>query len=126
VDAREVDVARTGTQPGQPFAGLHHVYVNGVGEEALRSGRPCPDGTVLVFDLLQASLADQAIVEGPRKLVGVMQKDGSRWSTTGGWGFEGFGGDSKTERLVTDGGASCFACHQSRTAQEYVFTEWRP
>lgn len=109
-----------------PFAGLHHVYVNAAGEEALRSGRPLPEGTVLVFDLLQASVADHAIVEGPRKLVGVMQKDSRKWPTTGGWGFEAFAGDSKTERLVTDGGASCFACHQSRSAQGYVFSEWRP
>lgn len=109
-----------------PFAGLHHVYVNAAGEEALRLGRPLPDGTVLVFDLLQASVADHAIVEGSRKLVGVMQKDSRKWPTTGGWGFEGFAGDSKTDRLVTDGGTSCFACHQSRTAQGYVFTEWRP
>lgn len=108
-----------------PFAGLHHVYVNPVGEAALRSGRSLPDGTVLVFDLLQSSVVDDALVEGPRKLVGVMQRDSRRWSTTGGWGFEGFGGDSKTERLVTDGGASCFACHQSRAGQGYVFTEWR-
>ncbi len=109
-----------------PFAGLHHVYVSTAGEDALRSGRPLPDGTVLVFDLMQATVADHAIVEGPRKLVGVMQKDSRRWPTTGGWGFEGFAGDSKTDRLVADGGATCFACHQSRTAQGYVFTEWRP
>jgi Cytochrome P460 len=108
-----------------PFAGLHHVYVNTAGEEALRAGRSLPDGTVLVFDLMEGSVADHAIVEGPRKLVGVMQKDSKRWAATGGWGFEGFAADSKTERLVTDGGASCFFCHQSRAAQGYVFTEWR-
>lgn len=108
-----------------PFAGLHHVYVNPAGEAALKAGRDLPDGTVLVFDLFDAKLADHAIAEGPRKLVGVMQKDSARWPTTGGWGFEGFAGDSKTDRLVTDGGAGCFSCHQSRKAQGYVFTEWR-
>jgi len=108
-----------------PFAGLHHVYVNATGEKALRAGGPLPDGTVLVFDLMQADVADHAIAEGPRKLVGVMQKDSRRWANTGGWGFEGFAGSSKTERLVTDGGAGCFGCHQSRAAQGHVFTEWR-
>lgn len=109
-----------------PFAGLHHVYVNPTGAEAMRAGKPLPDGTVLVFDLLEANPAEHAMVEGRRKLVGVMQKDARRWATTGGWGFEGFAGDSTTDRLVTDGGVGCFTCHQSRTAQGYVFTEWRP
>lgn len=100
-----------------PFQGLHHIYVNPVGEAALRAGRDLPDGTVFVFDLLEAPLADHAIAEGSRKLVGVMQKDADRWASTGGWGFEGFAGDSRTDRLVTDGGASCFTCHESRRAQ---------
>lgn len=108
-----------------PFGGLHHIYVNDKGEAALRAGQALPEGTILVFDLLEAKLADQAITEGPRKLVGVMQKDSKRFASTGGWGFEGFAGDSKTERLVSDGGASCYSCHQSRAAQGYVFTEWR-
>ncbi|MCA9572086.1 MAG: cytochrome P460 family protein [Myxococcales bacterium] len=109
-----------------PFAGLHHVYVSPEGEASLRAGKALPDGTVLVFDLRQADIADHAITEGPRRLLGVMQKDSRRWPTTGGWGFEAFAGESKTERLVTDGGAGCFACHESRAAQGHVFTEWRP
>ncbi len=109
-----------------PFAGLHHVYVNPVGEDALRAGRPLPDGTVFVFDLLEADVKDAAIVEGPRKLVGVMQRDARAFAATGGWGFEGFAGDSRDQRLVTDGGASCFGCHQSREPNGYVFTTWRP
>lgn len=109
-----------------PFAGLHHIYVDDVGADALRRGEPLPDGTVLVFDLLEADLRDDAIVEGPRKLLGVMVRDDDRFVETGGWGFQAFAGDSTTERMVTDGGASCFACHQSRSAQGYVFTTWRP
>ncbi|MEZ4241380.1 MAG: cytochrome P460 family protein [Myxococcota bacterium] len=36
-----------------PFAGLHHVYVNPMGADAMRDGKPLPDGTVLVFDLVK-------------------------------------------------------------------------
>ncbi|MEQ1502501.1 MAG: cytochrome P460 family protein [Myxococcota bacterium] len=108
-----------------PFAGLHHVYVNDTGRAALEAGRPLPDGAILVFDLLEAPLADAAVAEGPRKLVGVMTKDRAAYPATGGWGFEAFAGDSTTARLVTDGGASCFACHQARQPSDYVFTAWR-
>lgn len=109
-----------------PFAGLHHVYVNDVGRDALSRGRDLPDGTVLVFDLLAADVDGHAIAEGSRKLVGVMQRDRGAWPETGGWGFEAFAGDSKSKRLVADGGVSCFACHQSRADAQYVFTTWRP
>ena len=108
-----------------PFAGLHHVYVNAAGEASLRAGEPLPDGSVLVFDLLEATLKDHAVVEGQRKFIGVMHKDGEAFTSTGGWGFEVFPGDSKAEGLVDDGGASCFACHQSQRSSDYTFTRWR-
>jgi hypothetical protein len=61
-----------------------------------------PDGAVIIFDLLEAVSGDSAISEGKRKVVGVMLKDSRRFASTGGWGFEGFAGDSKTERAVAD------------------------
>lgn len=109
-----------------PFAGLHHVYVNDAGRAALEKGAPLPDGSVIVFDLLEATVGDAAITEGPRKLVGVMVKDRSAYAATGGWGFEAFAGDSKTSRLVTDGGAGCFGCHQAQQPHDYVFSTFRP
>lgn len=109
-----------------PFAGLHHVYVNDVGRSALEKGAPLPDGTVIAFDLLEGSVRDSAITEGARKLVGVMVKDRAGFASTGGWGFEAFAGDSKTSRLVTDGGVSCFTCHQSQQPHDYVFSTFRP
>jgi len=108
-----------------PFAGLHHVYVDPEGERALKAEAPLPDGAVLVFDLLGGEIDEHAIREGARKLVGVMQKDRKAFATTGGWGFEAFRGDSKTDRLVDDGGASCFSCHQSQRPHDFVFTRWR-
>ncbi|GBD32531.1 MAG: cytochrome P460 [Gemmatimonadales bacterium] len=108
-----------------PFGGIHHVYANSRAVEGLRTGS-YPDGAVLVFDLLEAKAENHTIQEGPRKLVGVMERDSRRFAATGGWGFEGFAGDSKTERLVKDGGQSCFQCHQGASATSYVFSALRP
>lgn len=107
-----------------PFAGIHHVYANAKAMQGLRSGR-YPDGAVLVFDLLEGGVKDNAVAEGPRKLIGVMQRDRKRYAATGGWGFEGFAGDSKTQRLVKDGGQGCFSCHAGQDKTGHVFTQWR-
>lgn len=115
-------------QPGHalenPFQGIHHVYANGKAAAGLKSGTYA-DGAVLVFDLLNYVEKDKTIQEGDRKLVGVMHKDANKYKATGGWGFEGFAGNSKTERLVTDGGKSCFDCHTSQKDKDYVFSEIR-
>lgn len=115
-------------QPGHalenPFQGIHHVYANGMAAKGLKSGNYA-DGSVLVFDLLNYEEKDNSIQEGKRKLVGVMHKDAAKYASTGGWGFEGFAGDSKTERLVKDGGKSCFDCHAAQKDKGYVFSELR-
>jgi hypothetical protein len=109
----------------ESFGGIHHLYANEAAEKGYASGN-FGDGAIIVFDLLAAVEADHAITEGKRKLVGVMQKDSKRFAATGGWGFEGFAGDSTTERLVGDKAAeACFGCHQARKAQGYVFSEGR-
>ncbi|WP_020484950.1 cytochrome P460 family protein [Methylomonas sp. MK1] len=116
-------------QPGHalenPFQGLHHVYANKQAESGLKTGKYA-DGSVLVFDLLQYQEKDKTIQEGERKLVGVMLKDAKKFAATGGWGFEGFAGNSKTERLVKDSGTSCFACHATEQKTDYVFSQYRP
>jgi len=68
---------------------------------------------------------DNASTEGDRVLVGVMVKHNSKYQSTGGWGFEGFAGGSPTNRLVIDGGQSCFDCHAAEHEHVYVFTGWR-
>lgn len=108
------------------FGGIHHLYANRQALEGYRSGR-FPDGAVIVFDLLEAVSASNAITEGKRKVVGVMHKDESRYAATGGWGFEGFGGDSRTERAVgANAATACFECHTARRAADFVFSAWRP
>lgn len=116
-------------QPGHPladsFGGIHHLYANKAALDGYRNGR-FPDGAVIVFDLLDAKSAGNAIEEGARKVVGVMVKDSRRWPATGGWGFEGFKGDSRTDRVVgTNAAAACFACHTSQKERDYVFSSSR-
>ncbi|AHE97064.1 cytochrome P460 family protein [Thioalkalivibrio paradoxus] len=118
-------VIHDGHPLADPFAGIHHIYVNDPALEGLQTGRYA-DGSVFVFDLLEADAGDEAITEGERKLVGVMVKGAETYRETGGWGFEGFAGDSRDQRLVSDGGQGCFACHQSQADSDYVFTRWRP
>ena len=108
------------------FGGIHHLYANERAMQGYRGGK-FPDGAVIVFDLLEAPAEDHAITEGARKVVGVMHRDAKKYAATGGWGFEGFAGDSQTQRVVGDNAATaCFACHQARRGHEYVFSNYRP
>ena len=116
--------------PGHPlhasFGGIHHIYANKQAVAGYVQGK-FPDGSVIIFDLLEARTADNAVTEGPRKVVGVMRKDAKAYRDTGGWGFEGFKGDSKTERAVGKNAATaCFECHTSQKEKDYVFSSLRP
>ncbi len=116
-------------QPGHPlhesFGGIHHLYANKKAERGYAAGK-FPDGSVIIFDLLEANAGDNAITEGNRKVVGVMHKDSRKYRDTGGWGFEGFKGNSKTERAVGKNAATaCFACHAPQKDRDYVFSSLR-
>lgn len=115
-------------QPGHPlenpFGGIHHVYANPKAVLGLKSGN-YPDGAVLVFDLFDYQEDNHALVEGKRKLIGVMERDVKRFAATGGWGFEGFGEGKPEKRLVTDGGQGCYNCHASQQDSQYVFSKLR-
>jgi hypothetical protein len=108
------------------FGGIHHLYANDKALQGYRNGK-FPDGAVIVFDLLETDSANHAISEGKRKVVGVMQRDAAKFAATGGWGFEGFAGDSKTERVVgANAATACYGCHTARKPNEYVFSSYRP
>jgi Cytochrome P460 len=110
----------------EQFGGFHNIYVNSEGWRALTKGGTFPDGAVLVFDLLQAKEEDGAYAEGERKLVAVMVKNRTQFKNTGGWGFEAFKGDSRTERMVTDPMKQCFSCHQKQKDNDFLFSGYRP
>jgi hypothetical protein len=105
--------------------GLHHIYANAKGMEGYRTGK-FPDGSVLVYDLLGTKETAGNTLEGPRRLIDVMIKDSTLYAATGGWGFEVFLGDSRTDRGVKGSGKEeCFACHEQRKEHDFVFSEFR-
>jgi hypothetical protein len=118
-------------QPGHSlydaFGGVHHLYANKKAFAGYRAGGKFADGSVIVFDLLEAKSADNLVQEGARKVVGVMVKDARRYKDTGGWGYEGFKGDSATERVVgANAATACYQCHTARKDNDFVFSSWRP
>lgn len=105
------------------FGGIHHIYANKKALEGLEKNSYA-DGAVFVFDLLEASKNENAITEGSRKVLGVMEKKRARFASTGGWGFEAFKGDT-TERVVKDPKADCFACHEPQKSTDFIFSKYR-
>lgn len=112
--------------PGHPlfeaFGGLHHIYANPKALTGYRSGK-FADGSVIVFDLHEAKAESNTVTAGARKVLGVMHKNAKAYAATGGWGFEGFKGDSRTERAVgTNAATACFGCHAPQKQRDYVFS----
>ena len=107
------------------FGGIHHLYANKKAEQGYKSGK-FADGSVIIFDLLEAKAADNTVQEGARKVLGVMHKGARKYKDTGGWGFEGFKGDSTTDRAVGKNAATaCFECHTARGSNGFVFSAFR-
>ncbi len=107
----------------EAFGGIHHIYANKKALEGYRAGNKFKDGSIIVFDLLEALSDNNAITEGNRKVVGVMVKD------------------SKNSKILVDGvlkdlrvtlkscsknmEGECFACHQQVKDKDFVFSEYR-
>lgn len=116
-------------KPGHPqyesFGGLHHLYANPKAVKGYRTGK-FSDGAVIVFDLLEAKIEGNALVEGKRKVLGVMLKDGTKFRETGGWGFEGFAGGDRGKPVVgTNAVKACFECHAAQKSSDYLFSTLR-
>lgn len=107
------------------YGGLHHIYANEKAQEGYRTG-VFPDGSVIVFDLLETKENAGTTVEGPRKFIDVMSKESKLYAATGGWGFEEFAGDSQTDRALTsEAKVACFGCHTRRKSNDFVFSSFR-
>ena len=82
--------------------------------------------SVIIFDLLEANSADNAVTEGKRKVVCMMHHDALKYAATGGWGFEGFVAGDPVQRAVgANAEAACFGCHAPQKDSGYVFSRWR-
>jgi len=107
------------------FGGIHHLYANKRAVQGYKSGK-FADGSVIAFDLLEAKATDNTVQEGARTVLGVMHKDARKYKDTGGWGFEGFKGNSKTDRAVgNNAAAACFQCHTAQKNHDHVFSTFR-
>lgn len=107
-----------------PFGGMHHVYANGKAVPSTKEDKfPYADGSELVFVLYGIKNADGAYVATDKKVTAVMHKDAAKYKDTGGWAFQAW--DATGKALVTDGGASCFACHKDNAAKtDFVFSRF--
>jgi hypothetical protein len=110
----------------EALGGMHNVYLNSVGEAALKQGGPYPDRSTFVTDLHEFTITDGSYVEGKRKGVAVMVKDANKYASTGGWGFQFFLGGDPHKPIVTDATKQCFECHQPRKDQDYVYSTYIP
>jgi hypothetical protein len=116
-------------KPGHPlyesFGGLHHIYANSKAVKGYKSGK-FQDGAMIVFDLLETKNEENALVEGKRKVLGVMARDAKRYPETGGWGFEGFAGGDPAKPVVGKNAVkACFECHASQRGNNYLFSSLR-
>jgi len=104
--------------------GMHHVFANAKAADAYATG-DFPDGSVLVYELRDAQQKSGVISEGERRRVDVMIKDSNLYKSTGGWRFERFFGDQKTDNAIKDSGSSCFQCHSKADKHGFVFSQLR-
>jgi hypothetical protein len=107
-------------------SGVHLIYVNAIGFERLKRGgsEPYPDGSIFVDDLRDFAATDGAYTQGARKANTVMVKDSKRYADTGGWGFQAWAANAPKTPIVNDATKQCYACHQSKRGNDYVFSTY--
>jgi len=105
--------------------GFHHIYANEKALQGYQTGK-FPDGSILVYDLLEAKESAGYMNEGPTRRIDVMMKQSETYGATGGWHFMSFpGGDPTGGKLTAERQASCAACHAKRKDHDSVFSEFR-
>ncbi len=97
------------------------VFANSVALNDMRSkNTPYRDGAVFVaaFYKLENPVAGLD-APGDLAFTAVMEKDSKAYASTGGWGFDAFAPDGTR---ITDLHDTCFACHQSQSKTDFVFS----
>jgi hypothetical protein len=108
--------------PNVKYRGFNHIYANEKAIIGYETGT-FPDGSIIVFDVIEAKFEKDHTDEAKRNHVDVMVKDSQKFATTGGWNFGQFEAD-KTPRNITDAvKAKCSSCHASQG--DHVFSEFR-
>jgi hypothetical protein len=106
------------------IGGFHHYYANEKAMEGFRTGQ-FPEGSVVVDERLEVRQEAGTSFEGAKKYVAVMEKDASRFQTTGGWGFDVYIGEDRTQGASASVREKCFSCHSQRKDHDFVFSEFR-
>lgn len=105
--------------------GIHHIYANEKALEGYETGK-FPDGSVIVYDLLETREVGGNTIEGPTRRVDVMVKQSQLYRATTGWEFMSFpGGNPADGKLTVERQATCAACHAKRNDHDSVFSEFR-
>ena len=113
---------------------LRAILGNDVGIKASREGQlPFPDGTIIArlawsYDPLEESSKafgrPQTWAAGPPKNgVQFMVKDSRKYASTGGWGFAQFDDRKPASEAVHN---TCFSCHATVKARDFVFNRYAP
>ena len=111
---------------------IRAILGNDVAIKAYRDGTlPYPDGAIiarLAWSYLPSEENNkvfgrsQSFVAGPPTNVQFMVKDGSKYASTGGWGFTQFNDGKPAVMVVQD----CFSCHVPVKARDFIFTRYAP
>lgn len=105
--------------------GIHHIYANDKALEGYQSGK-FPNGSVIVYDLLETKEVAGNTIEGKTRRVDVMIKHSERYASNGGWEFMSFSGNDEINgKLTAVREATCAGCHAERKDHDSVFSEFR-
>ena len=105
--------------------GIHHIYANEKAVQGYETGK-FPDGSVIVYDLLETKEVAGNTVEGATRRVDVMVKQSDLYRATDGWQFMSFpGGNQAGGKLTVERHATCIGCHAKRKDHDFVFSEFR-
>lgn len=108
--------------PNVKYRGFNHVYANEKAFQGYTSGI-FPEGSVIVFDVIEAATNDNYTAETKRNHIDVMVKDAAKFATTGGWGYAQFEGDGSPRMLTDETTTKCYQCHLKQS--DHVFSEFR-
>jgi len=109
-----------------------NVFVNRQSYRAfVQSGR-WPEGTMFILELRRGerhvSIDTGGQTQGSMLGIEAAVKDSTRYASTGGWAYLGFGGGNglAESAMPNPPTASCYACHRDNTAVENTFVQFYP
>ena len=113
---------------------LRAILGNDVAIKAYREGKlPFPDGTIiarLAWNYVPLEETEEAfgrlqsfVAGAPKNGVQFMVKDAKKYASTGGWGFAQFNDGKPADESAHK---TCFPCHATVRARDFVFNCYSP